>query len=317
MRRVGRKIVVDRLLVADVDEDRPEHGQFGDFRRRHEESALEHILHDARGFQADRLAARVGPRNDEDMLATVQLHVERHDLAALRPERLLQQGMAGVFQHQPVVGRDDRLHAAVLRGPAPFGAQHVDLGEVIARIGDQLRIGTHRIGELREDADNLAPLSVFQFAQFVVDLHHLDRLDVERASGSRLVVDEALQFALVGRGDRNHGFAFADRNLGVGIDDAGVLGGRQHGLQTFGGLSLAFADGAPDLQQTGRSVVLHVAETIDDGVDPLHDFGKGRDAAAAGVKRRILFFAVENERDDAADDRQRTMQRHHFLDVEE
>ena len=101
------------------------------------------------------------------------------------------------------------------------------------------------------------------------------------------------------------------------IDDTGAFGGRQHGLQAFGGLSLAFADGAPDLQQTGRSVVLHVAETIDDGVDPLHDFGKGRDAAAAGVKRRILFFAVENERDDAADDRQRTMQRHHFLDVEE
>jgi len=95
-------------------------------------------------------------------------------------------------------------------------------------------------------------------------------------------VDEALQFAFVGRGDRNHGFAFADRNLGVGIDDTGAFGGRQHGLQAFGGLSLAFADGAPDLQQTGRSVVLHVTEAIDDGVDPLHDFGKGRDAAAAG-----------------------------------
>lgn len=60
-----------------------------------------------------------------------------------------------------------------------------------------------------------------------------------------------------------------------------------------------------------------IVQRIDAIVDPLHDFGKGRDAAAAGVKRRILFFAVENERDDAADDRQRTMQRHHFLDVEE
>lgn len=75
----------------------PEHGQFGDFRRRHEESALEHILHDARGFQADRLAARVGPRNDEDMLATVQLHVERHDLAALRRSVCCSKGWRAFF----------------------------------------------------------------------------------------------------------------------------------------------------------------------------------------------------------------------------
>ena len=225
--------------------------------------------------------------------------------------------MAGVFQHQPVVGRDDRLHAAVLRGPAPLGTQHVDLGQVVARGGDQLRIGPDRGREFGEDADDLAPLGIFQFAQFVVDLHDLDRFDVERTARSRFVVDEALQLAFVGRGDGNHGPPVADRDLRVGLDDARSLGRSQHGLQPLGGLPFAFADGTPDLQQGRRSIVPDIAETIDDGVDPLHDFGKGRDAAAAGVKRRILFFAVENERDDAADDRQRTMQRHHFLDVEE
>ena len=81
VRRIGRKVVVYRLLVADVEEDAPEHGQFRDLRGRNRKSALEHILHDARGLQADRLAAGVGARNDEDMFTTVQLQVQRHDLA--------------------------------------------------------------------------------------------------------------------------------------------------------------------------------------------------------------------------------------------
>ena len=225
--------------------------------------------------------------------------------------------MAGVLQHQPVVGREDRPHAAVLRGPAPLGAQHVHLREVVARIGDQSGVGTDRFGELSQDAHDLAPLGILQFAQLVVDLHHLDRLDVEGLSRRRLVVDESVQFAFVARGDRNHGPPVADRDLGVGIDDARPLGRSQHGLQALGRLPLAFADGPTNLLQGRRGVVLHVAEAVQNGVDAPHDLRERRHAARAGIQRRIALFAAEDEGDDAADDRQRLAQGHDLLHVEE
>ena len=225
--------------------------------------------------------------------------------------------MAGVLQHQPVVRREDRPHTSVLRGPAALGAQHVHFREIIARIGDQPGVGTYRLGELGEYAHDLAPLGIFQLAQFVVDLHHLDRLDVEGLSRRRFVVDESVELAFVTRGDRNHGPPVADRNLGVGIDDTRPLGRSQHGLQAFGRLSLAFADGPANLLKGGRGVVLHVAEAVEDALDALHDLRKRRHAARAGVHRRIALFAAEDESDDAADDRQRLMQNRNLLHVEE
>ena len=317
VRRIGRQVVVDRLLVADVDENALEDRQFRDLGDRNRKPALEHVLHDARGFQADRLAAGVGSRDDEDALATVELQIQRHDLAPRSPQRLLQQRVAGVFQHQPVVRREDRPHASVLRGPAALGAQHVDLGQVVARIGDQPRVGTDRFGKLREDAHHLAPLGVLQFAQFVVDLHHLDRFDVEGFARRRFVVDKAVQFAFVARRNRDHGLAVADRDLGVGIDDARPLGRRQHGLQPLGRLPFAFADGAADLLQGGRGVVLHLAEAVENAVDALHDLRKGRNAPRAGMEGRITLLAADDERDDAADCGQRPAQGHDLLHVEE
>ena len=251
VRRVGRQVVVHRLLVADVDVDAAEDGQLGDLRGRDEVSALEHVLHDAGGLQADRLAAGVGARDDQNVLFAVKLHVEGHHLAPLGAQRLLQKRMAGIPQHEAVVGRDNRPSAAVLRGPARLGPHHVDIREVVARGGDERRIGADGVGELGEDADNLAPLGILQLAQLVVDFDHLDRLDVEGAARGRLVVDEALQLALVRSGDGNHGVSVADGKLGVGIDDARPLGGSQHLLQPLGRLPLAFADGATHLLQRG------------------------------------------------------------------
>ena len=225
--------------------------------------------------------------------------------------------MAGRAEHQAVVGREDRAHAAVLRSPASLGAQHVNLGEVVARVGDQGGIRTDRVGEFREDTDDLAPLRILQLAQFVVDLHDLDRLDIEGLSGSRLVVDESVEFAFVGCGDGDHGPTVADRDLRIGIDDPGPLGRGQDGLQALGGLPLAFADRAPDLLQGRRGVVTDVAEAIDDRIDAPDDLGERGHAVRAVPERRIAILTVEDERNDTAEGRQRPMQRNDLLDVEE
>lgn len=68
-----------------------------------------------------------------------------------------------------------------------------------------------------------APLLVLQLLELVIDLDDLDRLDVNRLAGSRLVVDEPFDLSLVSGRDRNHGPSVADRDRGVGVDQAGSL----------------------------------------------------------------------------------------------
>ena len=51
-------------------------------------------------------------------------------------------------------------------------------------------------GELGQDAALLIPLGQLQLADFVVQLHHRQRLDEERRAGGRLVVDDGLDLAL-------------------------------------------------------------------------------------------------------------------------
>ena len=247
VRRIGRQIVVDRLLVADIDADRPENGQLRDLRRRHGITALEEILHKPRRLQADRLAAGIGSRNHEDALVPVEHKIERHDLAPLRPQRLLQQRMARRAQFQPVVRREDRLAGVVSQRPARFGADHIDGREIVARIGDQLRIGTDRLGEGAQHLDHFAPLGVFQLLEFIVDFDHLDRLDIEGTARGRLVVNESLQLAFVDRCNRDHRPPVTHRQRGVGLDDAGLLGSLQHLLQPFGSLPFAFTNGTAHL----------------------------------------------------------------------
>ncbi len=156
----------------------------------------------------------------------------------------------------------------------PLGAQHVHLGQVVARGGDQLRIGANPFGKLREDAHDLAPLGILQLAQFVVDLHDLHGFDVEGLSRGRFVVNETVDLSLVGRRHGITALPVADRDLGVALDDPRPLGGGQYGLQPLGGLSLALADRPADLQQGRRGVVAHVAEAVEDRLDALHDLGK-------------------------------------------
>ena len=238
-------------------------------------------MDDARSFQTHRLAAGIRPRNHQDMTPFVELQIERHHLLALRPERLLQQGMPRIAQHQPVVRRNDRFHRSVGNGPAGFGTDHIQIRKIVADQRDPIRFGANRVGEGRKYPHDLAPLGVLQLLEFVIDFDNLDRLDVEGLARGRFVVDETLQLAFIGRCDRNHRPAVADREHRVGLHDTGFLGIRQHLLQAFGGLPLPFEDHPPDLLQLRRSVVPNLAVLIDDTVDRPNDLRESLDPPAA------------------------------------
>ena len=81
VRGVGRQVVFQALLVADVQENILEHAGFGVVGAGNEQAHLQHELHQAHGFQAHGLAARVGAGNHQNALLVVQLQVERHHFA--------------------------------------------------------------------------------------------------------------------------------------------------------------------------------------------------------------------------------------------
>ena len=65
MRRVGRKIVFQTLFVADVDENVVENAGAGIFAGRNGQTALEHVLEQSDGFEADGFTTGVGAGNEE------------------------------------------------------------------------------------------------------------------------------------------------------------------------------------------------------------------------------------------------------------
>ncbi len=90
MRAVGRQVVQDGLLVADVDEKALKQAALRvDAHGRHQ-AALQHVLQQAGGLQAYRLAACVGAADDEDAVALVELQVQGDDLLALGLQLLFQ-----------------------------------------------------------------------------------------------------------------------------------------------------------------------------------------------------------------------------------
>src|ERR1022692_4208218 len=89
MRREGREVLLDGLVVADVGEDRVENWQLGTVGG-DRDAALRHQRQQANGLQPYRLAAGVRAGDDELPMFTVEFHGERNDGNALRLERPLQ-----------------------------------------------------------------------------------------------------------------------------------------------------------------------------------------------------------------------------------
>ena len=74
--------LLDGLLIADVREDPVEQGERRALRRRDLHPELVHEGEEADGLQADGLAARVRPRDDEHPLVAPRGHGDRHDPGA-------------------------------------------------------------------------------------------------------------------------------------------------------------------------------------------------------------------------------------------
>ncbi len=226
--------------------------------------------------------------------------------------------MKRMAQDQTVVGRNDGFARSVLQSPARLGPHGIHLGEVFARGGYRLGVGTQRVGELGEQAHDLATLGVLQFAKRVVKLHHLDGFYVESLARGRLVVDKSVQLALVARRHGDHGAAVAHGDHRLGIHYARALGVVQHLLQPLGHLPLVVADSATHGQQLGRGAVANMPLVVDELVDAAYHVGEDAHPLAALAKPRVTpLGTAQQETHHVAHRRQGAAQHGHFGRIEE
>ena len=230
--RVGREVVVDALFVADVDEDMVEDSHLGIVLHRYGQAMLEHILNKAECLEAHRLAACIRARDEHNaLLLVIEQDIEGHHRAVQLLVAEVEQWMTRLYPVGEVLFGESRHDAVDLVGKTHLGAQEVYFAQEVIALEQIVDVGTNKVGNRREDADNLLPFLAFEFADAVVGLHHFGRLDIERLSGCRFVVNDAAQTALGRRRDGDDQTTVAHSRCGVLIDISLGLGIAQDAIE--------------------------------------------------------------------------------------
>ena len=221
--RVGREVVLDALLVADVYQDVMEKSAGASVADRYGQTALEHVLQQSGGLQTDRLTTCVRTRDDQDALLLSQRDLQRHHLLALLLQRELQQWVDGSYPVDvwPVFhfGLEGLREFCQLR----LGVYQVDACQELVRLEYLFHMWAHLVAEYGQDAYYLAALLSLQLAHFVVGLHHFRRFDEDRLTCGRLVVHDTVDAPFHLRCYGYHQSSVAHGRGGVLIDDAVLL----------------------------------------------------------------------------------------------
>ena len=232
-RRIRGEVVLQALVVAYREHNLLEHRQFGSFGGGHKHAPLEHVLQQSGGLEAHALAPGVGAGDEQDVLFGIQLQGNGNHLPAFPGERLLQQRMTGLPEHQPAVVRNHRHAGGILHGRAGLGHYEVEFSHEL-RGHQQIRhVRPQEVGKLYQYAFYFKLFLAAEFLDFVFQFHHLQRLHEGGFSGRRDIVDVAAHLALAAGRHRNEVLAVSDVHRGVGIGPTGILGGLEHCQSLF------------------------------------------------------------------------------------
>ena len=194
--------------------------------------------------------------------------------------------MTRLYPVGDVLFGESRHDAVDLVGKTHLGAQEVYFAQEVVALEQIVDVGTDKVGNRREDADDLLPFLAFEFADAVVGLHHFGRLDIERLSGGRLVVDNAAQTALGRRRDGDDQTTVAHSRCGVLIDISLGLGIAQDAIEeTTYGREVALHLAA-NLGQLGTGIVAYLPCGRQGLVDLADNVGEGVHALCHAMKER-------------------------------
>lgn len=289
MRRVGRKIVFQTLFVADVDENIVENAGAGIFAGRNGQTALEHVLEQSDGFEADGFTTGVGAGNEEQAGTVAERDVERIHLLPVALETLLEQRVASLHPVDARIGLQARHDAGELLGEDGEGAEVVNVRKKLHRVENVLDVGTDLGGEDLQDADDLAAFCSFEFANAVVGVDNGGRFDEDSLTRSTFVVDDTLDLALESRGYGNDEATVAERGGDIAIDVAFCLRFVDDGAQGVADAARSDLDGVANVEQLGRGGILDFAVLVEDAVDASNELGEAAHAVGhageGGVER--------------------------------
>ena len=191
VRREGAQARLDRLLVADVGEQRPEHRQRAIRRPAGMRSpACAIIAQQPGGLQRDGLAAGVRPGDEQDRRRRNHLDRHRH--------RVLEQRVPRRLQLERAVGRQRRLDAVDRLGEARAApaARRARWPRRSVRCMSAAR-AAERVGQREQDAPDLLGLLLLERDDVVVDLDGAERLEKQARAARRRAVHDARDAAAV------------------------------------------------------------------------------------------------------------------------
>ena len=154
--------------------------------------------------------------------------------------------MAGIFQQDGALLFNDWHRAVVVECKAGLGPDQIHGRQVLSGVGNAGQFGAQHVRKTDQYPNHFTPLLILQLFEFVIDLNHLDRLNIDCFAGSRFIVDKSFDLAFVGSVDRDDGPSFTNRDRGVSIDQSRGLSLRHDLLQTAGNLAFTFMDGPAD-----------------------------------------------------------------------
>jgi hypothetical protein len=222
--REGRQRLGDALLVADVGHHPAVDRQPRPVRGRDAKPGLVHEDEEAKRLERHGLAAGVRTGDDHGPVAESlpEPQVDRH---RARPEERVPRR-----EQLERVGHDGRAHRVELCGQPRASHPQVRPCERSERRQQVLAPPLDGVGQVVEDALDLALLVEHRLGPRVVELHDGQRLHEQRCAGRALIVDDALDPPLRLGADRDDVAAGADGHDRL-ADDAGQVGRPQHRVQ--------------------------------------------------------------------------------------
>ena len=214
----------DRLLVADVGEHGPEHGNLRAARSRNQQAGLRHQRQQSRGLQRDGLAAGVRPGDDE--------HADRrnqHDVHGNRTVRMRVAGRGSRVRFvagdgvevtpdggdQQRMTRATKLEAAIARdAPARRRRPEIENCARACSTSSSVAASTVRcrslaapaegVGQRQQDAADFFGLLLLERDDVVVDFDGAQRLEKQARAAAGAAVDDSRNRRAVFRPDDEH-----------------------------------------------------------------------------------------------------------------
>ena len=230
MRGVGREVVLNALLVADVYHNVVEHACGRAVADGYRQAALQHILQQSHRLQTDRLSARIRTADNQQPFLSGEDNVEWDGLLALFLQRQLQQGVNGVNPVQMGLGLHFGLESLRQLGQFRLGVDQVYLCQELVGVENIVHMGPELVGKHGEYAYDLASLGSLQLAHLVVGLYYLCRLNKHGLSRGRLIVHNTAYLSLHARRYGNHQSTVANGGCHILVHQPVFLGGVQYSI---------------------------------------------------------------------------------------